>query len=141
MRDFGLLPSPLLSHLLSMLKRPYADLHAWQLAHRLALDVDAACTSLPARETYGLGSQLRRSARSVPANIVEGKGAFGPRVYLRHVQIALGSACELDYHLLFAKDRHYLDGEICDDLRKRAWALRGLLLSLARSLRKASKQD
>ena len=124
-----------------MLKRPYEDLYVWQVAHRLALDVDEACLKLPASERFELSSQLRRSARSVPANLVEGKGAHGPRVYLRHVQVALGSACELDYHLLFALDRSYLERRICDDLRERAWSVRGLLLNLAASLKRASRRE
>jgi four helix bundle protein len=124
-----------------MQKRPYESLHVWQLAHRLALDVDEACLRLPASERFELSSQLRRSSRSVPANLVEGKGARGPRVYLRHVQIALGSVCEVDYHLLFAHDRNYLRKDLCDDLRERAWAVRGLLLKLADGLERASSRE
>jgi four helix bundle protein len=98
------------------------------------MDVDECCLRLPASERFELSSQLRRASRSVPANLVEGKGGSSTKVYLRHVQIALGSACELDYHLLFAADRRYLEPELCEDLRNRAWAVRGLLLRLADSL-------
>ena len=114
--------------------RPYEDLRVWQLAHRLALDVDVACLALPSSERFELSSQLRRAARSVPANVVEGKGGGGPRVYIRHLFIALGSVCELDYHLLFARDRGYLKEALSEDLRERAWAVHGLLLRLIRSM-------
>ena len=117
-----------------MQPRPYEDLKVWQLAHRLALDVDKACLDLPSSEKFELSSQLRRSSRSVPANIVEGKGGGGPRVFVRHLYVALGSVCEVDYHLLFACDRGYLKKEACDELRERAWAVHGLLLRLIRSL-------
>ena len=114
--------------------RPYEDLRVWQLAHRLALEVDVACLDLPSSERFELSSQLRRSSRSVPTNIVEGKGGGGPRVYVRHLYIALGSVCEVDYHLLFARDRGYLKTEVCEELRERAWAVHGLLLRLIRSM-------
>src|SRR5262245_2653336 len=117
-----------------MTPRPYENLRVWQRAHSLALDVDIACLSLPSSERFELSSQLRRAARSVPANIVEGKGGGGPRIYIRHLFIALGSVCELDYHLLFACDRSYLKREIGQDLRDRAWAVHGLLLRLIRSM-------
>jgi four helix bundle protein len=117
-----------------MSPRPYESLYVWRLAHQLAIDVDIACEALPFNERFELSSQLRRAARSVPANLVEGNGAGGPRIYSRHVQVALGSVCELDYHLLFARDRGYLAAELCEALRDRAWAVRGLLLRLARSL-------
>jgi four helix bundle protein len=96
-----------------MTRRPYEILHVWQESHRLAMDVDEGCLKLPSPERFELSSQLRRSSRSIPTNLVEGKGGSSTKVYLRHVQIALGSACELDYHLLFARDRKYLDREVC----------------------------
>jgi len=123
-----------------MESRPYEELFAWRVAHQLALDVDVACQALPATERFELSSQLRRAARSVPANLAEGKGAGGPRLFRRHVQVALGSICELDYHLMFARDRGYLKADLCDSLRNRAWRLRGLLVLLARSLAEASRK-
>lgn len=124
-----------------MAPRPYESLHVWRQAHRLALDVDLACLNLPFTERFELSSQLRRAARSVPANLVEGQGAGGPRIFSRHVQVALGSVCELDYHLLFARDRGYLAADLCERLRDQAWAVRGLLLRLARSLLPSSKGE
>ena len=117
-----------------MPQRPYENLRVWHLAHSLALDVDVACLSLPSWERFELSSQLRRASRSVPANIVEGKGGAGPKVYIRHLFIALGSVCEVDYHLLFARDRGYLSRELCEELRERAWSIHGLLLRLIRSM-------
>jgi len=114
--------------------RPYENLRVWHLAHSLALDVDVACLGLPSSERFELSSQLRRASRSVPANIVEGKGGGGPKVYIRHLFIALGSVCEVDYHLLFARDRGYLNKDVCEGLRERAWAVHGLLIRLIKSM-------
>jgi four helix bundle protein len=81
----------------------FRDLKVWAKAHQLVLDVYRATASFPRAELYGLTSQLRRSAVSVPSNIAEGccrsKGDFA-----RFVQIAAGSASELEYQLLLAKD-------------------------------------
>jgi four helix bundle protein len=124
-----------------MAPRPYESLYVWRLAHQLAIDVDIACLNLPFSERFELSSQLRRAARSVPANLVEGKGAGGPRIFARHVQVALGSICELDYHLLFARDRGYLAAELSEGLRDRVWLVRGLLLRLAWSLVAKSRAE
>src|SRR5712692_3010422 len=89
----------------------YRDMQVWQRAHQLTLTVYRATRSWPREELYGLTSQVRRSATSVPANVAEGTGRFGKAELSRFLQIALGSACELDYHLLLAKDLAYLPAE------------------------------
>ncbi|MCL0065287.1 four helix bundle protein [Dehalococcoidia bacterium] len=65
--------------------------------------------SLPREEIYGLVSQLRRAASSVPANIAEGCGCQGDREFARFLGIALRSASETEYHILLAKYLGYLD--------------------------------
>ena len=86
----------------------FRDLKVWTKAHQLALDVYRATKSFPREELYGLTSQIRRSAVSVPSNIAEGccrsQGDFG-----RFIQIAAGSASELEYQLLLAKDLELLE--------------------------------
>lgn len=81
----------------------FRDLKVWAKAHQLVLDVYRATASFPREELYGLTSQIRRSAVSVPSNIAEGccrsQGDFA-----RFIQIAAGSASELEYQLLLAKD-------------------------------------
>jgi four helix bundle protein len=101
----------------------------------LSLRLTKLCLSLPSYERFELASQLRRAARSVPANIVEGRGALGPGLYHRHVQIALGSIAEVDYYLLCAKDEGYISEELCEELAMEAWEIRGLLVRLATALR------
>ena len=81
----------------------FRDLKVWGKAHQLVLDVYGMTARFPREELYGLTSQIRRSAVSVPSNIAEGccrsQGDFA-----RFVRIALGSASELEYQILLAKD-------------------------------------
>ena len=121
-----------------MVPRPYATLDAWRRAHALSLRLTALCNTFPRYEQFELGSQLRRAARSVPANLAEGRGAYGPGLYHRHVQIALGSLAEVDYYLLCARDEGYLNADLCEELAMEAWNIRGLLVRLARALRDRS---
>jgi len=121
-----------------MVTRPYEALDAWRRAHALSLRLTALCRRLPAHERFELASQLRRAARSVPANLAEGKGAFGPALFLRHVQVALGSLSEVDYFLVCARDEGYIGATECEDLATEAWEIRGLLVRLATALRAAT---
>ena len=121
-----------------MVPRPYESLDAWRRAHALSLRLTKLCLTFPAYERFELGSQLRRAARSVPANLAEGKGAFGPGIYLRHVQVALGSVAEIDYFLLCARDEGYISEEVCEELASEAWAIRGLMVQLAKALRSSA---
>jgi four helix bundle protein len=70
---------------------PFERFKAWRLAHRLALDVYQESSRWPARERYGLVSQARRAAVSIPSNIAEGTAKRGEREFGRHLDIALGS--------------------------------------------------
>ena len=84
--------------------RNYRDLQTWKKAHSLTLDLYRLSCQLPKDEIYGLSSQLRRAAASIGANLAEGCGRRTNSEFARFVRIALGSASELDYHLLLAKD-------------------------------------
>jgi four helix bundle protein len=90
----------------------YRDLEVWQRAFELSLAVYDATQQMPADERFGLTSQIRRSAVSVPSNIAEGFGR-GSRVdYTRFLKIARGSLYELETQLLIASSRRWLDTEI-----------------------------
>jgi len=80
----------------------------WDKAHRLVVAVYEATARFPKEEIYGLTSQIRRAAGSVPANIAEGCGRDGDVELARFCQIAMGSASELEYHLLLARDLNLL---------------------------------
>ena len=98
----------------------YQRFEAWRFAHRLALEVFSATDRWPKNELYGLTSQIRRAALSVPTNIAEGAGKRCRREFARFLDIALGSSAEVSYLLRFSHDRRLL----CDAEWERLEALR-----------------
>jgi four helix bundle protein len=103
----------------------HRTLLAWQRARELAVEVHRATARLPETERFELGSQLRRAAASVPANIAEGCARHGAAEFAHGVSIALGSLAELDTLLDLARELNYLDGETLnrlESLRDRASA-------------------
>lgn len=84
--------------------KDFRELKVWQKAHQLTLDVYRITADFPRQELYGLTSQLRRSSASIQANLAEGCGRNGNAELARFCAISMGSANELDYHLLLAKD-------------------------------------
>lgn len=89
--------------------RDFRELKVWEKAHCLTLAVYRATTAFPRDEVYGLTSQIRRSCASIPANIAEGCGREGDAELARFLQIAMGSASELEYHLLLTRDLDFLN--------------------------------
>ncbi|SRR6266496_5828864 len=89
--------------------KDFKELKVWEKAHALTLHVYEETRSFPKEELYGLTSQLRRAAASVAANIVEGCGRRSDGEFTRFLQIARGSASELEYHILLARDLHLLN--------------------------------
>ena len=85
----------------------FRNLEVWRKAHTLVLDVYRLTESFPRSEMFVLSSQIRRSASSIPTNLAEGCGRTQPE-FGRFVQIAFGSACELEYQLLLARDLGFL---------------------------------
>jgi len=88
--------------------KAFRDLKVWEKSHRLALQVYKATRKFPREELYGLTSQIRRCCTSIPANIAEGCGRGGDGEFGRFLQIAMGSASELEYYLLLACDLEFL---------------------------------
>jgi four helix bundle protein len=86
--------------------RNFKDLKVWEKAHQLTLAVYQVTQTFPKEELYGLTSQIRRSCVSIPANIPEGCGRNGDAELARFLHIGMGSASELEYHLLLA---HHLN--------------------------------
>ena len=91
--------------------RDLRGLDVWQFAHRVTLSVYQTTRSFPREETYGITSQLRRCSSSVAANISEGCGRSGNPEFGRFLSMAMGSASELEYFLLLARDLQYLSTE------------------------------
>ena len=88
--------------------KDFRDLQVWAKSHALTLTVYRATSSFPKEELYGLTSQMRRCSASIPANIAEGCGRRGNGEFHRFLQISTGSASELEYHILLARDLGFL---------------------------------
>lgn len=112
----------------------FNKLAVWRRAHALTLDLYRSTDSFPRTEMFGLTSQLRRAGASVAANLAEGSGRtqmeFG-----RFGQIALGSACEVEYHLLLAHDLGYLPADRFDPLTEEIRAVKRMLTALLKTVR------
>ena len=108
----------------------YRELRVWERAHKSTLDIYAVTTQCPRHELYGLTSQMRRCASSIGANIAEGCGKRGNNEFQRFLQIASGSASELDYRLLLAGDLGFLSAEHYANAMEGLSELRGMLTSL-----------
>jgi four helix bundle protein len=91
--------------------RSFRTLQVWDKAHQLTLGIYQSTATFPREETYGLCAQMRRSCSSIPNNIAEGCGREGRAELARFLQIAMGSASELEYQLLLARDLNLLGSE------------------------------
>lgn len=86
----------------------YKKLKVWEDAHKFTIDIYNITKKFPNNEQYGLVSQIRRSSSSIPTNIVEGCGQLNNGNLIRFLGIAKGSAFEVEYQLLLAKDLSYV---------------------------------
>jgi four helix bundle protein len=107
----------------------FHDLKVWQKAHALTLAVYRATATFPREELYGLTSQ-RRSCSSIPANLAGGCGRTGDAEFARFCSIAMGSASELEYHLLLARDLKLIQPKDHEELSRRTAELKRMLTAL-----------
>lgn len=96
--------------------KDFRDLKVWGKSHKVALDVYRLTKPFPKEEIYGLVSQMRRSASSVPTNIAEGCGRGSDPQFGYFLNIALGSASELEYQIILSADLEYLSKESSNKL-------------------------
>ena len=121
--------------------RDFRSIKVWEKAHQLALAVYTATKIFPREEIYGLTSQMRRSASSVPTNIAEGCGRTGDAELSRFCQIAFGSATELEYQLLLSRDLGYLDQSSYEPLRDATIEVKRMLGAFITTLRSSGRAD
>jgi four helix bundle protein len=113
----------------------FQDLDVWRAAHELTLASYKLSGDFPKSEVYGMASQLRRAAASVPSNIAEGWGRRSTKEYLRYLSIAHGSLQETRYFLLLAKDLSYCSSERQQELEMLVNRIGAMLAGLERSLK------
>jgi four helix bundle protein len=112
----------------------YRELKVWHKAHELTLAIYRISADFPREELYGLTSQLRRSCSSISANLAEGCGRNGDAELARFCSIAMGSASELDYHLLLAKDLKLIQSQQYEELALRTSEVKRMLAGLQHKL-------
>ncbi len=113
----------------------FRDLGVWHKAHLLALEVYKITAHFPKEELYGLTSQLRRAAASIPSNIAEGCGRGSDPDFARFLQIAMGSASEVEYQLLLAHDLSFISPANYTRLNDLVTEVKRMLTSLLQKLR------
>jgi four helix bundle protein len=105
----------------------FRDLLVWQKAHTLTLEVYEYSAPFPDNERYGLTSQLRRAVASIPANLAEGCGRGSDADFKRFFHIAMGSACETEYHLILAHDLGFLSEQTFNRLTNNVQEVKRML--------------
>ena len=112
----------------------YRDLLVWQQGMDLTIAVYQATRGWPKEELYGLTSQVRRAAASVPSNVAEGYGRENPGSYLQFLKIAQGSLKELETHLLIAQRIGIVNAPTVESLLAQSESIGKLLRALMRKL-------
>lgn len=115
--------------------RDYRKIQVWNRAHQFVLSVYKLTESFPAKEQYGLTSQLRRAVLSIPTNIAEGCGRSTEAEFSRFIDISHGSASEVDYLLLVCQDLGYMEKHTYTDLYKELTEIRKMLTGLVKAVR------
>lgn len=113
----------------------FRGLKVWQKSHRLTLDIYKITRLFPKEEMYGLTSQIRRSCASVAANIAEGCGRLGKADFSRFLNIAFGSASELEYHLLLSFDLGFVAKSIYEDAVSELIEIKKMLSAFIKKLK------
>jgi four helix bundle protein len=108
----------------------FRELRVWQKAHELTLAIYRVTSEFPREELYGIVSQLRRAAASVPANLAEGRCRRSDRDFGRFVGVTLGSASEAEYYLLLARDLGFIQPERYARLAEQTEEVKRMLSSL-----------
>jgi four helix bundle protein len=116
--------------------KSFEDLEVWKRAHRIVLDVYRLTIQFPRTEQFGVISQLRRAAYSIPANIAEGSGRRSTKELLHFLALSNGSLEELRYFLFLSRDLRYLSPIDNDRLQGELKSVAEMLEALARSLRR-----
>ena len=116
-----------------MLKH-YKELLVWQKSYKLCLKIYGIAPNLPSEEKFGLTSQIKRSAVSIPSNIAEGYGRKTTADYIRMLYISYGSVCELETQILLAGDLGFVEESKLKSLNDDIDEIERMLKALIKSL-------
>ncbi|MEM7550421.1 MAG: four helix bundle protein [Bacteroidota bacterium] len=115
--------------------RDFKKLEVWKGAHEIALSVYLLSSNFPKEEIYGLTSQIRRCAVSIPSNISEGCGRSTENELRRFCDIAMGSASELEYQLLLAFDLNFIQTDTYEKINNELIVLKKRLNAFIQKLK------
>ena len=118
--------------------RDFHDLLIWQRSHQLTIEIYRISQSFPNGELFGLISQIRRAVSSIPINIAEGCGRSSNKDFSHFLQIAIGSATELEYELLLAHELHYIEDSEYQKLVTETVAIRKMIIKYQSGLKGGS---
>ena len=119
----------------------YKELLVWQKSMTLVTDIYRATESFPKTEIFGLASQLKRAAVSIPSNIAEGQGRDSTKEFLYHLSVAYGSLMESETQIQIAVNLSYIDQILAGKLLTQCGEVGRMLNGLTRSLRKNIPND
>jgi four helix bundle protein len=112
----------------------FTELKVWQRSHKLALEAYRVTAIFPSAERFGLISQLRRAAASIPTNIAEGSKRESNQEYARFLNIAEGSLAETEYLAMLSRDLGFLGGDVSDGLLKQITEIGRMLNALKKKV-------
>ena len=113
----------------------FKDLEIWKRSHKLTLEIYKATQHFPKEEVFGLTSQIRRAVSSIPTNIAEGCGRRTNAELANFLNIASGSASEVEYEILLAKEVGYITAEQCDAWTQEISEIRSMLAAYMKKLK------
>ena len=121
--------------------RNYKKFSVWVKSHELALSIyKDIVPGFPENEKYGLSSQIRRAAYSIPFNIVEGCGRSSEKDFAHFLDISLGSSQELEYCLLLTRDLAIISEKQYLDLNEKANEIKAMIINLIKKIRSENKK-
>lgn len=121
--------------------RDFKEFVVWRRSHQLAIDIYRATQEFPREEAFGQVSQIRRAAASIPTNIAEGCGRQSNAEFSNFLNIASGSASEVEYELLLAKELGYINDSQYSLMSKEIRAIRSMLSTLMTRLKERKNKS
>jgi len=121
--------------------KDFRKLQVWDKSHRLTIRIYKVTESFPREEVFGLISQIRRSAVSIPTNIAEGCGRNTDTELARFMEIASGSASELDYLLMLVRDLDLIDEAQYTEISANVTEIRKMLTTFIKTVRNTSNSQ
>lgn len=114
--------------------RDFRKLLVWEKSHELTLEIYHVLKTFPQDELFGLISQMKRSASSIPTNIVEGAGRRTDKDFARFLSISYGSTNEIEYQIILSVDLGFLEKQKGEYLIKKVQEIRKMLYGLMNKL-------